>query len=285
MGLLLGLLGGAAVLGLLVLWDAWSAPAPVRQVGSERDWTLAAWPIAGAIVGAVVAFALTGWAVAMAAGAAVGWLVVRAVQRRGHGGAKREQARIEALAAWCEQLRDLLSAEHGIIGTVVATARTAPEAIRDEVERLAARLSRQSPEAAVRDFAHELDDPSGDLVASVLVLAMSRSSRTSELLSELAVTIRDRAAMRLRVDADRAGQRGEARFVIGFSAVVIGGIVLFGRNSDFLDAYDDATGQAVLVLVAIFFALGGRWLSRLTRFERPARFLSVSRMTDDEVAR
>ena len=35
-------------------------------------------------------------------------------------------------------------------------------------------------------FAAEVDDPSGDLVASVLLLAMSRSSRTSELLSELA---------------------------------------------------------------------------------------------------
>ena len=43
------------------------------------------------------------------------------------------------------------------------------------------------------------DDPSGDLVASVLLLAMSRSGRTAEVLSELAVTIRDRASMRLRV--------------------------------------------------------------------------------------
>ena len=53
---------------------------------------------------------------------------------------------------------------------------------------------------------------------------MSRSSRTSELLSELAGTIRDRAAMRLRVEADRAGQRSEARFIIAFSAVAIGGV-------------------------------------------------------------
>ena len=89
------------------------------------------------------------------------------------------------------------------------------------------------------------DDPSGDLVASVLLLAMSRSGRTAEVLSELAVTIRDRASMRLRVDAERAGQHGEARFVVGFGAVVITAVIVFGQNTTFLDAYDSAAGQLV----------------------------------------
>ena len=66
----------------------------------------------------------------------------------GVGGSRRrprqDQARIEALAAWCEQLRDLLVAEHGIIGTIAATVRTCPAAIRTEVARLASRLGRQS---------------------------------------------------------------------------------------------------------------------------------------------
>ena len=105
---------------------------------------------------------------------------------------------------------------------------------------------------------------------------MSRSSRTSELLSELAGTIRDRAAMRLRVEADRAGQRSEARFIIAFSAVAIAGVLIFGRDSEFLDAYDDGSGQLVLAFVIACFAIGGWWMSRLTRFERPARFLSIS---------
>ena len=152
---------------------------------------------------------LTGWVVAALAGAIGGYAAVRAfaIERTS---VKVEQERITALASWCEQLRDLLTAEHGIIGTIAATARTCPEPIRPEVERLATRLSRQNPNSAVRQFAAELDDPSGDLVASVLLLAMSRSSRTSEMLSELAGTIRERAAMRLRVEAERAGsaQRG-----------------------------------------------------------------------------
>ena len=224
----------------------------------------------------LVALAVTGWVVGLR----------RRGCRRVHRGAgvagprcagrRQEQARIEALASWCEQLRDLLSAEHGIIGTITATARHVPGA------RSARRWSgwppgcrRQSPAAAVRQFAAEVDDPAGDLIASVLVVAMSRSSRTSELLGELAVTIRERAAMRLRVEAERAGQRCEARFVIGFAAVVIAGIVVFGRGSDFLDAYDTRHRPAGVGVVAAMFALGIRWLARLTRFGRPARFLAV----------
>ena len=39
----------------------------------------------------------------------------------------------EAVATWFEQLRDLMSAEHGVLGTVVATTGTCPVAIRPEV--------------------------------------------------------------------------------------------------------------------------------------------------------
>lgn len=280
--LIVALLAGGAAVGGLLMVSAWTSPPPQR-VRSRLEWSRWIRPIIGAVVVGLVALALTGWVVAGAAGAVAGFAAVRAWQRRLPGGAKAEQARVEALAAWCEQLRDLLSAEHGVIGTIVATARTCPDAIRPEVETLAAQLGRQRPETAVREFAAAVDDPSGDLVASVLLLAMSRSSRTSELLSELAVTIRERAAMRLRVEADRAGQRSEARFIIAFSAVFIGGVAIFGRGSDFLDAYDTVTGQLVLALVAVLFTLGIRWLRRLTRFARPARFLAVG-VTADDVA-
>ena len=64
--------------------------------------------------------------------------------------------------------------------------------------------------------------------------------------------------------------------MVGFSAAVVIGIVLFGRDSEFLDAYDDAGGQVVLAIVAAFFAGGTWWLARLTRFERPARFLTFA---------
>lgn len=274
MVLLVGLLGGTAALGLLVLAGAWT-PAPAKRVESNGDRLAEmVMPFTAAVVVAAVALIVTGWLVAGLVGAIAGYTGARAWRDRGEN-VKEEQARISALASWCEQLRDLLSAEHGIIGTIVATARTCPDPIRPEVIRLATRLSRQSPASAIRQFAAEVDDPSGDLIASVLNLAMTRSSRTSELLSELSQTIRDRAAMRLRVEADRTGQRSEARFILGFSAAVVLGVIVFGRDSDFLDAYDDSTGQLVFGLVAAFFGFGAWWMARLTRFGRPARFLTI----------
>ena len=274
MALLVGLIGGLVGFGAVYFVTAWS-PGPPARVAAPTDWGGLVRPIVAALVSGAFALVLTGWVVAALAGAYGGYAAARTLTNRRTSG-KVEQERITALASWCEQLRDLLTAEHGIVGTIAATARTCPEPIRPEVERLATRLSRQNPNSAIRQFAAELDDPSGDLVASVLLLAMSRSSRTSELLSELAGTIRDRAAMRLRVEAERTGQRSEARFIIGFSAVVVTGVLIFGRDSEFLDAYDGASGQVVLAFVIACFGLGGWWMSKLTRFERPARFLSIS---------
>lgn len=273
MALLIGLLGGCGGLGMVVLSTGWS-PAPAKQVDSSRRLSDLVAPVCAGVFAALLALLVTGWVVAAIVGVVAGFAGVRGWRTRSSN-QWFEQARITALASWCEQLRDLLSAEHGVIGTVAATAKSSPDEIRAEVTRLATRLSRQHPTSAIRQFAAEIDDPSGDLIASVLLLAMSRSSRTSELLSELAVTIRERAAMRLRVEAERSGQRSEARFIVGFSGAVIGGVLIFGRDSDFLGAYDDSTGQLVLAVVAGFFAMGAWWMSKLTRFDRPARFLSI----------
>ena len=68
-------------------------------------------------------------------------------------------------------------------------------------------MAREAPQLAIRQFAVEVDDPSGDLIGSVLLLAMSHSGRTADLLSELASTIRERATMRLRIEAARNGAR------------------------------------------------------------------------------
>lgn len=277
MAALAGLLGGVAALGVLVVLSAWRPP-PARPLGPSRVarwWAVWSRPMLAGAVGGLVVLVVTGWLVGAIAGFAVGAWALQARQRRGIS-RKVEEARIDALAAWCEQLRDLLSADHGLVSTVDASVATCPTAIRPAVARLSAGLQRGSPDVAVARFADELDDASADLVASVLRLAAARSSRTAEMLSELAETIRERASMRLRVEAERAGTRSEARFVVGFTVAVVAGVVVFGRGSEFLAAYDSGDGQLVLALVLSMFVLAGRWLLRLGRFERPARFLTLA---------
>ena len=224
--------------------------------------------VAAAAVGGLL-FVATGWVVAGIGGAIGGVAAGACAGDRRTTRHRLEQARIEALAGWCEQLRDLLSADHGIVGTIDATSRTCPEPIRPEVDRLASPPSRRQHRQAIGRFADEMDDPSADLVASVILLAMSRSSRTAEMLTELAATIRERASMRLRVEAERAGQRSEARFVIGFSGdrhrrrVDVRPRFRVPRRLRRRFRPGDARRDRAV------FVFGGWWLARLTRFERP----------------
>ena len=269
---LVGLLFGASILLAISAWT--TPPAPVarsRDPRSGRVVRCAAIGVAAGVVGLVV----SGWlAFAAGATAGTGWLAWTYGERQQHLFGDRE--RLEALAAWCEQLRDLIRARQGAIAPIIATRDTAPAAIRPQVIRLAAGLRREDPQVVFARFAAELDDPDADLVASVLALSMTHSGRTSDLLNELAVTIRERAAIRIRIDTSRAGDRTEARFV---TAVAVAGITLpalVARQSTFFAAYRTAGGQLTLTVVIGLVAAGLVWLARLARFDHPARFLHTT---------
>ena len=266
---LAGLLFGAS---LLVVMSAWSDQPP-----AIRSWTppkdLRVRVLAG-FVAALVVFAFTGWVAAGVAAAAGGWA---AAGRVSHRGSPVAIERSNALAGWCEQLRDLLDADMGLLGTINATLATCPEAIRPEVTRLVANLRRTDPTWALRLFADQIDDPDADLVTSVLILATTRTGRTAELLSELAAMARDRANMRTRIATAQSGDRTEANVVLAVSVVAVLATVVLGRGSRFLAAYDTTQGQAVLAIVFALFAVGITWLARLARIEPPTRFLASAR--------
>ncbi len=123
--LAVAVLAALAAFGVLVTVSAWTTPPAPRT--TDRAPLLTAELLAragGAVVAGAVGLVATGWVVAGVAAGAGGWAAVAMWQRRGSGGAEREQARIEALASWCEQLRDLLSADNGIQGTIEASAAT-----------------------------------------------------------------------------------------------------------------------------------------------------------------
>lgn len=264
-------------IGIIMAVSAWTAQPALPKIDSAetaRPYVFV--QAAAALAVGALGMLLTGWVVVFVAGGIAGWKLSEGYLNRSVGAAE-VQERIEALATWCEQLRDLLAAEEGPESTVHATVPICPIAIRPEVSRLSTRLSRQDPRNALDEFAVEVGDSSGDLVASVLREAMSSSGKTADLLSELATTIRERATMRLRVEADRTGQRSEGRFVIGFASFVMATIAIFGRDTTFLSAYDSASGQTMLAIIAALFIAGVLWLNKLTRFDEPARFLSMGR--------
>jgi Flp pilus assembly protein TadB len=183
-------------------------------------------------------------------------------------------AKTEAIASWAEMLRDVLAAAAGLEQAILATAATAPEAIRAEITELAERLDRGERLApSLRTLAERLADPTADLVISALVLASEHRARNlSELLGELASEAREQAAMRLRVDAGRARTRTTVRMVVGTTLVFAAGLVLLNRS--YLTPFDSVVGQLMLALVGALFAISFLWLSRIARMRRPDRFLT-----------
>lgn len=272
----LALLSGAIVgLGVLLARSAYDEPTPRRATrNSDRRLLLrfAAAIVAGAMVGLA-----TGWPVVALAGALAGWIVAGNV---GSGGrqVRRDIERLEALATWAEMLRDTLIAGQGITETIRSTATVAPLPIRAEVQTLARRVQHQRLTAALRDWADEMDDTTADLIASVLMLAATRSGRdVGQLLSAMAEMARDRVAMRLRIDARRASTRSEARSLVGFSIGFFAFLTFF--SGGYVDPLGTAAGQTVLLVVCALAGTAVWWLARLGRFERTPRVLTLTEGT------
>lgn len=269
---LAALLGLGAGTGLLLIGiglrprrtQSWR-PRPVYRAVGQHGVLRVALATAAGMLTAVA----TQWLVGAVLAGLAAWSLPRLLGRnRDH---EEGIAKIEAIAGWTEMLRDTLAAAAGIEQAIVATAPIAPAPIRSEITTLAVRVeSGHRLTHALRQLAHDLDDPSGDLVVAALSQAAQRqASRLGDLLSTLAQAAREQAGMRLRVEANRARTRTSIRVIVGTTIAFATGLVIFNR--DYLTAYDDTIGQLVLLVVGGLFAAGFSWLSRIGRIDEPAR--------------
>lgn len=215
---------------------------------------------------------VTRWPVAALALGFLGWC---APELLGSKAAHEEAtAKTEGIAAWTEMLRDIISGAHGLEEAVITTSAIAPAAIRREVTDLAVRLERQPLDVALRSFATDLSHPTADLVVASLTLAASGAvGDLGELLGTLAVSARDEAGMRLRVEAARARLRTAVRVIAGCTAATALGLVLLNRP--YLEVYEGTVGQLVLGCVAALWGSSLWWLSRMGNFIAPERFLAI----------
>lgn len=186
----------------------------------------------------------------------------------------RETARTEAIAAWTEMLRDTITGAHGLEEAIMTSAAVAPEPLRREVVDLAVRLERQPLTGSLEAFAEDLAHPTADLVVAALRLASEGAvGDLAELLGTLAVSARDEAGMRLRVEAARARLRTAVRVITGCTLATALGLLLLNRP--YLAFYGTPAGQAVLAVVAGLWAASLVWLGRMADFVTPERFLAT----------
>jgi Flp pilus assembly protein TadB len=191
----------------------------------------------------------------------------------GAGAEKRGIAKIEALAAWTESLRDTVAGAVGLEQAIPATAYAASPIIAGELSTMADRLRVRVPlPVALQRFAEDMDDASADLIIAALILnSRLRGPGLREVLTSLSESARAELDMRQRVSAGRRSTRRSVQIVVGVTLTFVFGLRIF--NPGYVEPYASPVGQVVLLIVIGVFAAGVMWLRRLSRFETPERFL------------
>ena len=181
-------------------------------------------------------------------------------------------ARLEAMSEWARSLAGVMTAGQALEGAIEASFRSVPDAIRPEVTNLVARLrSRWPTEAALRAFADDLNDATGDLLCAALMLgAKRRGEGLAAVLSGLADSVAEDVRARRQVEADRSKPRAIARQVTLISLLIMAGLGVTGRT---LQAYATPLGQ--LILACLLACYGGClwWMRRMSVVPAPPRFL------------
>ncbi|NLI85086.1 MAG: hypothetical protein GX440_06780 [Propionibacterium sp.] len=248
-------------------------PAPVRhrlptiRVPKRTRWLLAA----GLVLG-VTAALLTGWllAVVVIPVAAIGLPVLLS-----SGGETEQIRRLEAMEEWIRGLSGVLTSGVGLEQALIATLRSTPDAIRPEVGRLVARLrARWSTEAALRAFADDLDDATGDLIAANLILgAKRRGPGLASVLEALAESVSADVRARRQVEADRAKPRTTARWV---TIITIGVLAVLAFTGTYVDPYKSPFGQLLLSVLLGAYAAVLIWMRRMAAGKPLPRFIGVA---------
>ncbi|MEK7424340.1 MAG: pilus assembly protein TadB [Actinomycetota bacterium] len=251
-GAIVGLLAGVGVWLAIAGWRG----VPDRDVARRPISTDGLWWRAALVgVAFVMTFAVTGWPAAGVLAGTSAWVAPMLVGVRSTR--DRLTRRSEAVAAWAEMLRDTIASHAGLQEAIGVTARVAPAPIRAEVHALAVRAERESLSVALQRFAVDMDDPVADLVVASLVIAAERQAqRLAELLTQIAGAAREQAAMRLRVETGRARTYASSKALVAISFGLALALMLFSPK--FMEPYDSATGQVVLILIGALFA-GALW--------------------------
>ena len=116
-----------------------------RPTMSTTDIRRLAVRLVGAAMVGLLIFVVSGWVLpGLVVGAGAYWAIGN-WQRRDRT-SDAEIARLDALASWIENVRDVLMAGEQPVGAITSTVGACPQIIRPHIRRLAAGLSRQDPD-------------------------------------------------------------------------------------------------------------------------------------------
>lgn len=214
----------------------------------------AGWPVAGIALAALI----------------VCWPIL-------FGGADQRDriAELEALAAWTESLKDLVSGAAGLREAIPISVDTASPLLRAPLTRLRGLLAaRESLAAALPQLAADLADPTAEMVVAVLILnARSRGPGLAEALAGLATSIREELELHRQIAAQQRGDRRSVKIMVVVTACFAAAMA-FVFPPQFSHPYRTLQGQLVLLIVLGIFAVAFAWMRHLARPDVPAAFLT-----------
>ena len=278
---LLAALAGALVAGGLLLLVVGLRPRPEAAKEPEprparTGWWSAMparrrWGGLAALVAGVVVGLLTGWVVLIVLlPAAVLGLPVLLASSTETG----RIARLDGISEWTRNLSGVLTAGQGLEQALMASLRSTPEPVRPQVAGLVARLRARWPtEAALRAFADDIDDATGDLVAAALILgSRKRGPGLAAVLTGLAESTAAEVRARRQIEADRAKPRATARWV---TIIATGALAVLALSGQFLAPYGTPLGQSILLVLLACYAATLAWMRHMAATPAPARFLAI----------
>lgn len=266
------LLGAGFGVGVLIL-AAGLRPQPrsdarFRHVRGE----VSAVRVAGVLTAAAVVGAATRWPVGAVLAGVAAWNLPKVLSPdRAH---RRALDRVEAIAAWAEDLSGTLRSAAGIEQALIKTAETAPVEIRPQLETLSATLragTRLAP--ALRALAADLEDPTADMVVNVLLLAAQYEARDIATgLSGVGRQARRKASARMRIATGRVRIRTATRIVITVILATV--VLLLVFADDIVVPYSTAVGQLILAVLGVAFGGALAWMMRTSRVPDLPRILT-----------
>lgn len=257
LGATLGLGLVAVVAGLLP-----TPPSPPRPKKAARRFAVsrrARLMLLAGLGGGVLAWQITGWVLALVV---VPVAVLGLPALLSGSDVQSQIAKLEAMAEWTRSLAGVLTVGIGLEQALAISLRSAPAPIEPEVRRLTSRLrARWRTEDALRAFADELNDATGDLIAMNLVLAArKRGTGLASVLEALAESVEEDVRARRQIEADRAKPRATARWVTAISVTVF---VLLSLTSSYNTSYRSPIGQVVLVVLLSAYVATLVWLKKM----------------------
>jgi len=285
-------LAAAAVLGGVLLVVAGLQPVPATELLARppSPWVLrlraalsgafVEGPDAGrrrtqlvlAVGGGMLAFLFTGLALMVLV---VPVAVLGLPKLLGAPASAADVDRLEALEEWTRNLAGVLAVGVSLEQAIQASLRSTPDPIRPQVQTLVARLAtRWQTDTALRGFADDLNDATGDLVAASLILsAKRRGAGLVSVLDGLAASVAEDVRTRRQIEADRAKPRSTARAVTFITLGVLG---LLALNRTYMEPYTSPLGQALLAVLLSAYVATLLWMRKMTAGKPTPRFLTAT---------